>query len=1041
MPSDPARPSGGTSAQAYLTLLESVPGMVFRCRNDAQWTMQLVSSGSIELTGYAPADLIDNQSIAYSELIHPDDRQDVWQSIQLALDSRQDYVITYRIRTATGAEKMVWEQGRGVFDPDGELVCIEGFITDITEIEETRRAFRLTRQKLDVLLDSFEDLVFTLDNELQYTGVYGRWLQNTSIKAGDLVGKTIGEVLGQPGSEAHRDAARKALTGEQVMYDWRSSPETGGRSFQTSLSPMRDLQGGIIGLLGVSRDITARLQSEEQNRRYAILFEASRDILLVLRKDNGAILAANPAAVEALGYSQEALLQRYWQEIESRETAELDRFSGEAFRAGLVFETRLQPASGSTIPVEASARGTVLEGEEVLLCILRDISERKAFEDQLIASQQLTESIANSLPTLICVLDQQGTIVAVNQPWKDFAEANGLTEAQAVGIGANYLEVCLVAAAQGNADAQAAQEGIQAVLQGVKKHYEQVYRADSPSEQRWFQMVVTPLTGGHPGVVITHTNITADMIHQREQEAVIELSMALRTAFSLEEVLPVIVREIMHLLDCTSVALCRWSASSQQMVVEGAGGDWASHQGARFEAGAGSLSQEVLDRREQMVFNQTASLIDWRLPPFIDVRDEHVFCIPRSVVETSDWIFWVQKSTPFLPREVQLLASFADVASVAIHRATLYDQTRQQLQHIRSLRQVDLAILENKDVQASMQVIVEIARDQLPVEAVAVYLQPHNQPDLRLAAAIGFDPQPGQDLRWQQTALRSPCPCKPQNGVMVHVLDRHADFLEARGLEPSGFKSYVALPIEWDGSQKGLLEVFAREPLYLKSGEADYLQALRGQAAIAMENAQLLLNLSESNRQLLQSYDSTIEGWSSTLALRDEETQEHTLRVMRISLLLAETLGVPEEELKFLRWGALLHDIGKMGIPDSILLKPGPLTDEERLVMEKHPVYAYECLRKIEFLDQALAIPFCHHEHWDGSGYPQGLVGKTIPLPARIFAVADVWDALRTDRPYRQAWTDAQALAYIQSESGQHFDPEIVQTFLDLLEAGQLEGL
>jgi putative nucleotidyltransferase with HDIG domain len=477
------------------------------------------------------------------------------------------------------------------------------------------------------------------------------------------------------------------------------------------------------------------------------------------------------------------------------------------------------------------------------------------------------------------------------------------------------------------------------------------------------------------------------------------------------------------------------------MVVEAAGGSWEQHTGTRFEAGTGSLARELLERREQMVFNQTASLVDWRLPPFIKDQDEHVFCLPRSVVETSDWIFWAQKRIPFLPREVQLLASFADVASVAIHRATLFDQTRQQLNHIHSLRRIDLTILENKDVQATMQVIVEIARAHLPVDAAGVYLQATQPGELWLTAAEGFDPplEPGAAL--PAARLHSPCPCKQQHGVTVHARGSHPRFWAARGLEERGFSSYVALPVHLDDSQPGLLELFSHGPLYLKSGDADFLQALRSQASIALENARLLHNLSESNRRLLRAYDSTIEGWSSTLALRDEETQEHTLRVTRLSLLLADKLGVLEEERKYLRWGALLHDIGKMGIPDSILLKPGPLTDEERLIMEKHPIYAYECLRKIEFLDQALAIPFCHHEHWDGSGYPQGLVGKSIPLPARIFAVADVWDALRTGRPYRPAWQDDKALAYIQSESGTHFDPQIVQAFLELLEDGQLDGL
>jgi putative nucleotidyltransferase with HDIG domain len=199
-----------------------------------------------------------------------------------------------------------------------------------------------------------------------------------------------------------------------------------------------------------------------------------------------------------------------------------------------------------------------------------------------------------------------------------------------------------------------------------------------------------------------------------------------------------------------------------------------------------------------------------------------------------------------------------------------------------------------------------------------------------------------------------------------------------------------------------------------------------------MDNLELFRDLQKSNADLVIAYDSTLEGWSGALDLRDKETEGHTQRVTQLSLRLARAVGVDNHDLVNIRRGALLHDIGKMGIPDRILLKPGPLAEEEWVIMRKHPAYAFELLSPIAYLRPALDIPYCHHEKWDGTGYPRGLKGEQIPLAARIFAIVDVWDALRSDRPYRKAWSEQQALEYIEAQTGKHFDPQVVKVFLQM---------
>jgi putative nucleotidyltransferase with HDIG domain len=255
-----------------------------------------------------------------------------------------------------------------------------------------------------------------------------------------------------------------------------------------------------------------------------------------------------------------------------------------------------------------------------------------------------------------------------------------------------------------------------------------------------------------------------------------------------------------------------------------------------------------------------------------------------------------------------------------------------------------------------------------------------------------------------------------------------------KSLKSEQFKSYYAIPLFSKGATRGILETYFRQQFSPSTDWLEFLHTLAEQATIAIDNAQLFENLQHTNQELSLAYDITLEGWGKALELRDKETQGHTHRVTNLTLELARQMNIPETELLQIRRGALLHDIGKMGVSDSILHKDGPLTDEERIEMYKHPQHAYDMLYPIAYLRPALSIAYCHHEWWDGNGYPRGLKGEEIPLPARIFAVIDVWDALLSDRPYRKAWPREKVLKYIQDLSGKQFDPQIVDVFCKMLE-------
>ncbi len=357
-----------------------------------------------------------------------------------------------------------------------------------------------------------------------------------------------------------------------------------------------------------------------------------------------------------------------------------------------------------------------------------------------------------------------------------------------------------------------------------------------------------------------------------------------------------------------------------------------------------------------------------------------------------------------------------------------------RLGHITALREIDNAIVGSLDRSALLNRILHQIGDRLKVDAASVLLYSEKLGRLRMGASIGLgavtrqktDLQLGEDLAGRAGLER--------RTVVVNGRERVASALApARGLADVGFESYIATPLVAKGQLLGVLEVFECQETKRSDDWHDVLAALATQSALALENTNLVESLQRSNSEILAAYERTIEGWSRALDLRDEETEGHSRRVTEQTVRLAERFGIPDEQLVHVRRGALLHDIGKMGVPDHVLRKPGPLTDPEWELMKQHPDFAYELLLPIDFLRSALDIPYSHHERWDGSGYPRGLKGEEIPLSARIFAVVDVYDALTSDRPYRPAWKKARALEYLQESAGVLFDPAVVTEFVSML--------
>ncbi|MFZ5888984.1 MAG: HD-GYP domain-containing protein [Chloroflexota bacterium] len=369
----------------------------------------------------------------------------------------------------------------------------------------------------------------------------------------------------------------------------------------------------------------------------------------------------------------------------------------------------------------------------------------------------------------------------------------------------------------------------------------------------------------------------------------------------------------------------------------------------------------------------------------------------------------------------------------------LHEATERRARQLEALHEVDLAISGTLKLDIILDTLCRQATAELEVDAAGVLLLDPSDLTLRHTAGYGFRTQTYQRSRVRLGEGLAGLAAVERKALHYPDLRSAApEFNRKELLQDEEFSAYAVAPLIIKGNIKGVLEIFKRTPFHPNHEWRGFLEKLAVQGAIGIENAQLFEDLQLSNLKLSLAYNATIEGWAHALELRDKETEGHTRRVTDLTLHLARAIGMTEEMLVHVRRGALLHDIGKMGVPDEILLKPGKLTEEEWGIMRQHPQYAYDLLSPIAYLHPALDIPYCHHEKWDGSGYPRGLKSEEIPLSARIFAVVDVWDALTSDRPYRKAWSKEKALEYLQEQSGKHFDPKIVGLFLNMINEGTI---
>jgi PAS domain S-box-containing protein len=880
----------------------------------------------------------------------------------------------------------------------------------------------------------------------------------------ELIGQSIDILNATPGTLPERTAYRSQLREAGNLHYEVAHRHKDGSVFPVEVSTAIFTVSGRELVLGIDRDISERKRTELSLRtseeKYRDLVNEANDGVFA-GDDHGVLTFANQALARIHGVEHpEELLGRTFTDfiapamVENITQLFRKSIQGEVISETIEAEIIRPDGTGAFIeikPVPIVENGTVTG----IRGVVRDVTARKQAEEAIRETEARFEGIVNMAVEAIISIDENQRVILFNQGAERIF---GYTAAEAVGM--PLVEFLPPASSDkheflfqnfgATADEQSRRMSKLEEIQGQRRGGELF-----PAEVNISKMTVK-------GKMI-YTAIVRDVTARKQSEKEIkisndelsmlfELSHSLAETDSLENILELVNRHAVESIHITFARIALLEA--EKFSIRAA----YPIRFIKHDLGIGECSQladlpyskRVLEQNEPTIlrasdpgirneekkallldFAQSVCLVPLRISDSASTTGKLMGLLMLGEVRS-------ESREPFTLRKLRLAQTIGDSAAIAIRRMLLREQTERRLQQLTALSNIDRAISSTFDLELSLGMLLQQVSMLLGVDATDVLLFNPNSLTLEYSAGRGFRTKSFEHAQLRlgegyagQAAL---------NRETVQILDLAAQHNNPRlekHLADEQFVSYYGVPLISRGQIMGVLEIFQRAELEPDEEWLSFLSTLAGQAAIAIDSVMQFEHVQRSNNELSQAYDETIEGWSHALDLRDKETEGHTQRVTELTVQLGRHFGLSEEDLVQVRRGALLHDIGKMGVPDGILLKPGPLTDEEWVTMRRHPTFAYEMLSPIHYLRAAIDIPYCHHEKWDGNGYPRGLRGEQIPLAARIFAVVDVWDALTSDRVYRAAWPKEKVLEHIRSLAGTHFDPQVAKV---CLESGLLEG-
>jgi len=674
-----------------------------------------------------------------------------------------------------------------------------------------------------------------------------------------------------------------------------------------------------------------------------------------------------------------------------------------------------------------------------LVVLGRDITQHTQAEQSLAQERDLLQALMDNIPDTIYFKDTASRFTRINR-----AQAQTLSVADprdAIGKSDfDFFSSDFVQAAYHDE-----QEIFRSGTPLIGK-IEEIRRPDGM--RRWVSATKMPIrsqTGEVIGLVGLSRDISEIQQRERELEVIASVSAALRNAANRAEMLPIILDQVLQLLEASAACFNMADAVTGNLRTELARGAWAGLTAPSPLPGP-TISSEVLAGAKPFWTNDATAEPRLALQG-ANAQTRAQVCVPLVTQDNALGVLWAARPFAFTETDVHLIAAIGNIAANAIHRATLHEQTEQQLRYLGALRTIDSAISGSIDLRLTLRVLLDQVTAQLRVHAAAVLMLDPRSQTLYYAEGRGFLSAALRETRLHVGRGHAGRAALERRVIAVPSLaDAPEDRARQRLLAGEKFVAYYAAPLIAKGQVKGILEVFHRQPLAGDDDWVDFLETLAGQAAIAIDNASMFeeqqrsnVELRHANIELTLTVDRLVEQWAAAVEQRNHEPEGSTQQAAELAVAIGRALNLAEAELVHLRRAALLHDVGELAVADSILLKPGPLSGDEQEAVRRHPAEAAALLAPVTLLRPAMDLIHAHHEKWDGSGYPRGLQAEQIPLAARILAAADVWQALRSERPYRPAWTPEAAEAWLKEQSGRHFDPLVMGVFWRVLQ-GELSA-
>lgn len=781
---------------------------------------------------------------------------------------------------------------------------------------------------------------------------------------------------------------------------------------------IRDAEGNVVEFQSVGRDITERMRAQlalqKSEKTHRLLFETANDAIILLNGDQA--VDCNSRALEMFRCQREDIIGKRPMDFspefqpDGKTSSEKTLEKVGAVLAGepQFFEWRHCRLDRTQFDAEISLSLLELEGVSFTQAIVRDVTERKQAEQALRESERKISTLIGNLPGIAyrCQNDSDWTMEFISEGCK---ELTGYSSSELLGNATvSYGQLVY------EEDRDRIWDTVQAGLQ-AHEPFQMEYRIHSRTGEERYVWERGRAVYDETGNAQSLEGFIMDITARKTSEERLQMSeQRFSKAFKASPIMIAISR-----LD--DAALLEVNQTFEELT------------GYTREEAIGKSTLELgiwehVQDRERLI----GALVGAG-----EIRNHEVqFRTKYGTLLTG----LVSADLIELDGEKCLLATIQDITERKIAEASILRLNRLYA----TISQINQTIVHERDKASLLRKICSVAIEQGQFRMAWVGLLDKATGLVEPAAFAGEELGylAGLAINYEDPSLQeSPVNTAIREGRCIVCQDIEKDpgtiYWRDAALK-RGYRSTAVVPLRELGSVVGILAVYSAVVEGFNAEDEQLLEQIGWDVSFALDSISAEQQRQIAEQNLAIAYDTTLEGWSRALELRDKETEGHSRRVTESTLIVAGAMGFSEAELLDLRYGSLLHDIGKMAIPDEILRKNGPLTPEERLLVQNHPTTAYELLKMIPYLERALEIPYCHHEKWDGSGYPRGLSGEAIPLSARIFAVVDVWDALSSDRPYRQGWPQQKVVEYLRSESGKHFDPQVVEVFLQLLDEGKI---